>query len=143
MLRSITTAALISLLPCFADEGAKKATPPETSVVQDVTPLKAQALLDSDHPPLLIDIRTLSEFRKGSLMGAQLIDFRKDFATQLAKLDRDKTYLFHCQSGGRSTAAIPVWDELGFKKVYHLKTGYLGWQKADLPIVTGPPQETK
>ena len=47
----------------------------------------------------------------------------KDFAKKLAKLDREKTYLMHCRSGGRSTASLPVWNRLGFKNVLHLSGG--------------------
>ncbi|MFP6881875.1 MAG: rhodanese-like domain-containing protein [Roseibacillus sp.] len=52
----------------------------------------------------------------------------------MGKLDRNKAYLVHCRSGGRSTNSLGVWKKLGFKRVYHLDGGFLAWQKAKLPV---------
>lgn len=96
-----------------------------------VTAAKAQELLAKKKAPVVIDIRTLGEFQAGHLPGSKMIDYQSaDFREKLAKLDRNQSYLFHCQSGGRSTRALKVWEELGFKKVYHLKSGFAGWEKA-------------
>lgn len=107
----------------------------ETSTIKDITPEQVALIMKGQMAPIIIDIRTPEEFSKGHLEGAKLINYRKDFEKNLAKLDRDKRYVFHCQSGGRSTQSLPVWKKLGFKKVTHLKSGYLGWQKAKLPVV--------
>jgi phage shock protein E len=63
------------------------------------------------------------------------VDFKNaNFKEELGKLDRDKEYLIHCRSGGRSTAAKPVFEELGFKAIYHLDGGFIGWEEAELPV---------
>lgn len=107
----------------------------EDTTIKNVTPEQAEKMLKEKKVPVIIDIRTLGEFSKGHLKGATLIDYRKDFSKKLAKLDREQAYIFHCQSGGRSTQSLPVWKQLGFKNVSHLNSGYLGWQKAKLPVV--------
>lgn len=94
---------------------------------KDITAAQTAKMMEAKKPPVIIDIRTLAEFKKGHIKGAKLIDFRKDFEANLSKLDRNQTYIFHCQSGGRSTQSLPVWKKLGFKNAYHLKSGYLGW----------------
>lgn len=102
---------------------------PPTRVVE-VSVLEANKLLSEKGSPVVIDIRTPSEFYKGHLEGALIFDFQnKDFRKKLASLDRSKSYLFYCKSGGRSTKALTIWRELGFEKVYHLKDGFLGWKK--------------
>lgn len=79
----------------------------------------------------VIDVRTPGEFSEGHLKGAKNIDFRGDgFKAGIAKLDRDKAYLVHCRSGGRSSSSLAVFKELGFKHIYHLDGGMLGWEKA-------------
>ena len=79
----------------------------------------------------VIDVRTPGEFGRGHLKGAKNVDFRGDgFEAGIAKLDRDKAYLVHCRSGGRSSSALAVFTKLGFKRVYHLDGGMLGWEKA-------------
>ncbi len=85
--------------------------------------------------PVIIDIRTPGEFREGHLKGAQLIDFLgDDFSGKIAKLKRDRPYLVHCRSGGRSSQSLAIWKKLGFKRIYHLDGGMLDWQKAGLPV---------
>ena len=83
----------------------------------------------------VIDTRTPAEFNRGHIKGALLIDYRaSDFKQQLAKLDRDLTYLLHCKSGGRSSRAIATFKELGFSNVVHMPEGYDGWVKAGFPV---------
>jgi len=122
----ILAAFLLALIP--ADAGEAK--------VKNVSPKEAQALLAKKAPPVIIDIRTPAEFAQGHIKGAKNIDFKNpDFEKKLSKLDRNKSYVFHCKSGGRSTKSLTVWKKLEFKNLYHLDQGILGWQKAKLPVV--------
>ena len=85
---------------------------------------------------IVVDIRTPEEFANGHIKKAININMNdKGFTKKLAKLDREKTYLMHCRSGGRSTASLPVWNQLGFENVLHLSSGSLGWVKAGRPLV--------
>ena len=85
--------------------------------------------------PTIIDIRTLGEFKAGHLENAIHVDFLKeDFSDAIQKLKRDKAYLVHCQSGGRSSNSLELWKTLGFTKIYHLDGGFLAWRKAGLPV---------
>jgi len=111
----------------------------------DVTAIsasKAAAKLKKKPKVVVIDLRTPKEFASGHIKGAININMSdKEFAAKLGKLDRKKTYLMHCRSGGRSSASIPVWNRLGFKNVLHLASGTLGWKKAGLKL-TVPKKET-
>ncbi len=102
--------------------------------VADVTPIgadKAAAKLKKDPKIVVVDLRTPKEFAAGHIKGAININMNdKAFAAKLGKLDRKKTYLMHCRSGGRSSASLPVWKRLGFENVLHLASGTLGWEKA-------------
>lgn len=108
---------------------------PFSLLAENITPQKAHELLSGKNPPQVIDIRTAEEFKEGHIKGAKQIDFFKDFEKNLAKLDPKKPYIMHCRSGGRSTKSLPIWKKLGFTKVYHLDTGFNGWQEAKLPVV--------
>jgi rhodanese-related sulfurtransferase len=104
--------------------------------VTDVSAGEAAKQLKKNLEIVVVDIRTPEEFAQGHLNGAVNINMRSgNFKEQLAKLDRDATYLMHCLSGGRSTASLPVWMELGFEKVLHLDEGMKGWLEEDLPVV--------
>ena len=97
--------------------------------VTDISPAQAKKLLSGKTPPLVIDLRTKEEYKQGHIANSVNIDMLSaNFVKSLDKLDKDKTYIFHCKSGGRSTRAIPTFTKLKFKKLLHLKAGYDGWQ---------------
>ena len=80
---------------------------------------------------LIIDVRTKEEYDREHFPKAKLINFfGSDFEKKLKSLDKDKAYLLHCQSGGRSRGALKKMRELGFKEVYHLDGGILAWKKS-------------
>ncbi|MAF21599.1 MAG: thiosulfate sulfurtransferase [Roseibacillus sp.] len=96
---------------------------------------KIISIPDKKKRPTIIDIRTLGEFKAGHLESAIHIDFLKeDFPDAIRKLPRDKPYLVHCQSGGRSSNSLKLWKTLGFTEIYHLDGGFLAWKKAGLPV---------
>lgn len=84
----------------------------------------------------LVDIRTPEEFSEGHLQGAVNIDFFEDdfvdtFQHHFAKSD---TIYIYCKSGGRSSKAFKMLDELGFKNLIHLDGGFMQWNGAGKPI---------
>ncbi len=104
--------------------------------VTTVTVKQAVERMKKSSQIIVVDIRTPEEFAKGHIKKAINVNMNdKSFAKKLTKLDRTKTYLMHCRSGGRSTASLPVWNRLGFKNVLHLSRGTLGWVKAGQPLV--------
>lgn len=88
---------------------------------------KLEALQDVQ----LVDVRTAEEFAGGAIKDAMNIDFYgDDFDAELAKLDKKKPVMVYCQAGapeGRSGQTLAKLKELGFKQVYELDGGYLGW----------------
>ncbi len=114
------------------------APPAETATAGSIEHVDAPtaARLIEQHSPAILDLRTPAEYAVAHLTGARLVDFNSpDFARELAKLDRDRTYLIHCASGRRSTAALDTFRELGFRHVIHLDGGLKAWQAAGLPVV--------
>ncbi len=85
---------------------------------------------------VVLDVRTPDEFSEGHIDGAKNIDFLDDakFKAEAAKLDKSKTYLVHCQAGGRSSKSLKVLQDLGIKNLIHLDDGFGGWKNADLPV---------
>lgn len=100
-----------------------------------ITPAKVLELLKKETSPQIIDIRTPEEFKEGHITGAKNIDLRADdFSDKIALLDRNKPYIIHCKSGGRSTKSLKFWKDLGFTKIHHLDAGFDGWKKAKLAV---------
>src|SRR5689334_9527235 len=70
---------------------------------------------------VVLDVRTPAEFKAGHIPGAVNIDFRAaNFDEQMAKLDKNKTYLVHCAGGVRSAAGCKKMEAAGFKQMYDL-----------------------
>ena len=123
--------------PVAGDPGAGSAPVPNVEkkdAVKDVSVEEAVVLLKGD--VVVLDIRTPEEFADGHIAGATNINFNApDFAKNLAGLDKSKSYLMHCRSGGRSGRALSVFKELGFESVYHLDKGSSGWSSAGQELV--------
>jgi rhodanese-related sulfurtransferase len=92
---------------------------------------KAKALIEekkNDVKFQIIDVRTPDEFRAGALPGAKNIDiYNQSFREELNKLDKDGTYLLYCRSGARSSSAMEIMRQLGFKEVCDLGGGLMNF----------------
>lgn len=95
------------------------------SNVKSISGAEARELIKNDKSLTIIDIRTSPEVNSGKIPGAKHIDFYgSNFKSEIDKLDKNKTYLVYCASGGRSKAACGLMDKLEFKNIYELKGGY-------------------
>jgi rhodanese-related sulfurtransferase len=95
-----------------------------------------QSIVESPPADLVIlDIRTPEEYAAGHIAGAINIDYyAADFEQQLGELDLDVPYVMYCNSGNRSSNALPVMDSIGFTEVYELDGGIQAWYTAGLPV---------
>jgi rhodanese-related sulfurtransferase len=83
---------------------------------------------------VLLDVRTPKEYGEERIAGAVMIDYLSPaFRDQVAKLDREKTYLVYCRTGNRSNGALKVMRELGFRNLLHLAGGITKWKEAGFP----------
>lgn len=101
----------------------------------DLNPTEFQAKAQ-EAGVVLLDVRTAGEFNAGHLEGAINIDVEgMTFESELASLDKSKTYAVYCQSGRRSRIAIDTMNKAGFTKLFNLDEGIGSWQAAGLPVV--------
>ena len=86
-------------------------------------------LHDESEKSIIIDVRTDDEFSTGYIGGAVNIDFYmgNEFMSEIDKLDKSKSYFIYCKSGARSGQTCEIMKQKGFKKVYNLEGGILGW----------------
>lgn len=84
---------------------------------------------------IVLDVRTPAEYAQGHLQQSRLLNFRSnEFAAQLNGLDKSKTYLIYCRSGGRSGQALQLMEQQGFKSVYNMDGGFNEWRDAAFPF---------
>lgn len=101
-----------------------------------VGPADFEKALQSDQDYQLIDVRTPSEFDRGYIEGATLIDFMQpNFQSEMAKLDKSKPVLLYCAVGGRSGKAAKMLSDMGFEDVYDLRGGIRAWTVSNKKLV--------
>lgn len=78
---------------------------------------------------IVLDVRTPAEFFEGHLPNAINIDFlNPTFADKIGAMDKKKKYLVYCRSGQRSTQAVNVMQEKGFRNVTNMLGGFSQWK---------------
>ncbi len=76
----------------------------------------------------LVDVRTPAEFTLGHIEGAANLNVNDaQFKDMAAKLDKRKPVAVYCKMGSRSAKAAGILAEMGFKTIYNLDGGYMGW----------------
>src|SRR3989344_1194169 len=85
----------------------------------------------------LLDTRTVGEFSKNKIENS--INIPVDQITQrVEKVLRDKnaTIYVYCLSESRSTSAVSIMLELGYKNVFNVTSGLLSSRAKNLPLVS-------
>ena len=86
---------------------------------------------------ITLDVRTPGEFMEGHIAGAINIDVEGSyFYSEIANLDKSKSYAVYCRSGRRSLIAVDKLSAAGFEKLSNLNTGINDWIANGLPLVT-------
>ena len=84
-----------------------------------------------------LDVRTPGEFMEGHIAGAINIDVEgATFDSEIANLDKNKSYAVYCRSGRRSLIAVDKMAATGFEKLSNLENGINDWLTNSLPLVT-------
>ena len=98
-----------------------------------------QAFASSQFPELsriqrleVAPFREPNEHAREHIECAKLVPLSRFQAEDFAGL-RDKTAVFHCHSGGRTTANAQLLTSKGFRDAYQLAGGIVAWKAAGLP----------
>ncbi|MFA5941865.1 MAG: rhodanese-like domain-containing protein [Sinimarinibacterium sp.] len=91
--------------------------------------------LINDRDPIILDVRTPADFKKGHLLHAQNAPLTKlDESLGTAGKDKSKPVLVYCAMGPSSVNAAERLRKLGFAEVYPLRGGLNAWLGASLPV---------
>jgi rhodanese-related sulfurtransferase len=78
---------------------------------------------------VILDVRTPGETKDGMIPNAIEIDYKNsNFEIEINKLDKSKSYLVYCRSGGRSVSACKKMSTAGFTDLTNMKGGYSAWK---------------
>lgn len=120
------------------------------SGITELFPWDVSDMLNGPAPPLILDIREPGEFEamhivdslhvpRGVLESACEYDYEETVRELVESRDRDVVVV--CRSGNRSALAASTLQELGYHRVYSMKTGLRGWNDYELPLVNRHGQE--
>ncbi len=90
----------------------------------------------NDGSAVLIDVREAGEYAREHIDGARLAPLSR-FAVEDFSADRNKTAVFYCRSGARTRFNAELLASKGFREVYELSGGIMGWKAAGLPTQAG------
>lgn len=100
----------------------------------DITSTEAKALIAKNKQVVLLDVRTPDEFRQAHLRGALLIPLA-ELQKRVSEVPRNRPLLVYCAVGARSSTAAAILASKGYREIYHMSDGLVGWYKQGFPIV--------
>ena len=103
--------------------------------VDRITAVAAQHQLSSDHPPVIVDVRTARERETGCIPGSVNIPLNELFK-RFNELGKAQPLVVHCQGGYRSAIACSMLQRYGFTSIQDLVGGFKAWQTSELPTQT-------
>lgn len=132
-LAAAVLALVVSVAACGGDDSP--AVPEAVAGrVTTIDSAQGKALIEAGGA-LVVDVRTVDEYREAHLVGAQNIPVEDPelWSTRTEPLDRDRPTVVYCRSGRRSAAAAQQLVDAGFTKVYDLG-GVQDWRPGDLEL---------
>jgi len=100
----------------------------------NISPKKAFELLSKDNV-ILLDTRSPEEYQESHIKNSKLIDLTNpSFMNDINKLDKNKTYILYCHTGGRSSYINQIMLNLGFQNVFNIEGGIMYWENQGLPV---------
>lgn len=110
----------------------------DTGKVDSKTTMLGEDLLkeiEAGSAPLIIDVRSEWEYRRGHVPGAVHLPFHSTFTRHgdLA-VARDQPVLLYCEHGPRAYIARMALRRAGFQNILLLKSHMRGWKKNGFPV---------
>lgn len=95
--------------------------------VKELGVAELKALLDSDEPVQLFDVRSEEERAVAQIAGARVLD--EATVREIEALPKDTRLHFFCHHGARSLKAAEHFLALGFREVYNVVGGIDAWSR--------------
>ena len=102
---------------------------------EDISAAELREQQDTGSPPVILDVRTDTEFERGHISGAVHIPY-DELEDRLAELSASAsdTIVVYCGVGPRARRGEQTLLQNGFDNVLHLDGGFMAWEDAGNPI---------
>ena len=139
--------AVLSFTSCSAEDD-RQPPAPATAVSEkkaeqgenrfrSISGIEAQELIRQKKNLLMLDVRTPQERRQIRISNSLLIPIGDVMRGRL-DVPKDQPLLVVCAVGGRSYVVGKALLAMGHREVYNLDGGIEAWNRAGLPVETGP-----
>jgi rhodanese-related sulfurtransferase len=81
----------------------------------------------------LLDVRTPQENSQGKLPGTVLIPIG-ELERRITEVPKNRTVIVYCAVGSRSKPAAEFIVQRGYKDVYNMTDGIVGWYRNGFPL---------
>lgn len=95
---------------------------------------EARTLLAKKVAVYLLDVRTPEEYRQAHLTGAVLIPIN-EMERRLGEIPKNRPVVVYCAVGSRSCLVADLLARKGFREVYNVVDGIVGWYRHGYPMV--------
>lgn len=104
--------------------------------IPEVTPEELQEQLESNDPPVLLDVREPHEFQICNIPGSTLVPLG-ELPHRVHEFDSAKPIVIYCKGEQRTESAFQLFQQAGFQKLTALEGGIEGWAEdidPDMPM---------
>lgn len=111
----------------------------DTTAAATLSPAGLKALIDRGAPVYIYDANGRDGYVEGHVPGARWIEYDAVNAANLPEL-KDAMLVFYCYNPLCSASHIAAEQAraLGYRNVWRMPEGIVGWRSARLPVVAGP-----
>lgn len=99
----------------------------------NITSREAREMMGKKQQILLLDVRTPDEYRQAHLKGAKLIPI-DTMERRLSEIPKGAPIIVYCAVGSRSVPVANFLSKNGYKEVYNMSDGIVGWYRSGFPI---------
>lgn len=128
------------LILCFLFVSVSLFGSQKDSIFVQLSAIQCDSLINANQSNpyfAILDVRTSSEYEPEHLKYAVNIDFYDtNFDAIIGGLNKDKVYLIHCLSGGRSGQVFEKMRNMNFSQVYNMIGGINAWNAQGLPVTS-------
>lgn len=100
---------------------------------KDLGSREAQTLLSKTKNVYLLDVRTPDEYRQAHLKGAVLIPL-SEMDRRINEVPKNRPVVVYCAVGSRSGMVARLLAGHGYREVYNLRDGIVGWYRSGFAI---------
>lgn len=102
----------------------------------NVTSAQARTMISKNSKIFLLDVRTPEEYKQARLNGSLLIPVA-DLERRMKEVPKDRPVMVFCAVGSRSSYAANLLASKGYKEVYNMTDGLVGWYRNGFPLQMG------